>query len=273
MKLTFVRGRCYGRSGMNPRCHSRQAVRVLGPLVIAVLIAGAGCASGQRKERESELATLRGQVEELKKSQEASAREIARLAGEVKALDAQAAFVVAETKATSDALGRMTATVEQSRTAVGALQSTVDELGRRSPVAPPPAPATPQSSGTDASPETMYASGLASFQAEEYGQAGVAFTELTKRFPEHALAPSAQFWIGEAYYRQRDYQGALLEFRKILDAYPKTPQIPEALLKIGLCYRALRDTTRAREAWEQVTKAYPGTSAATQARSLLAAER
>jgi tol-pal system protein YbgF len=261
---------------MNPRRHLRYAVRALRPFVIAVLIAGTGCASGQRKESEGDLATLRSQLEELKKSQDANAREIARLAGEVKALDAQAAFVVAETKSTSDALGRMGATVEQSRTAIGALQSTVDELGRRSPVAPSPTPATPTAplspppSDANASPEKIYAAGLASFQSEEYGRAVVEFTELTKRAPEHPLASSAQYWIGEAYYRQRDYQGALLEFRKILDGYPNTPQIPEALLKIGLCYRALQDTPHAREAWEQVTKAYPGTSAATEARSLLA---
>lgn len=270
---------------MNPRRRPRPAARALRPLLIAVLIAGTGCASGQRKEQESELATLRGQVAELKKSQETSAREIANLAGLVKALDAQAAFVVTETKSTSDALGRMTATVEQSRSAIGALQSTVDELGRRSAAAPPPEPATPPAPATsptpappptssaDASPDKIYAAGLTSFQADEYGRAVSEFTELIRRFPEHALAASAQYWIGEAYYRQRDYQGALIEFRKILDGYPNTPQIPEALLKVGLCYRALRDTRRAREAWEQVTKAYPGTSAATQARSLLAAEQ
>jgi tol-pal system protein YbgF len=270
MKLTFLLGRCYGRSGMNPRRHLRYAVRALRPFVIAVLIAGTGCASGQRKESEGDLATLRSQLEELKKSQDANAREIARLAGEVKALDAQAAFVVAETKSTSDALGRIGATVEQSRTAIGALQSTVDELGRRSPVAPAPAPTMPPSSGADDPPEKIYAAGLASFQAEDYGHAAVEFSELTKRFPDHPLGPSAQYWIGEAHYRQRDYQVALLEFRKVVDVYPKSPQIPEALLKIGLCYHGLQDTARAREVWEQVTKAYPTTSAATEARSLLA---
>ncbi len=237
-------------------------------------MAMSGCASGERAKRESEIATIRTQMEELKKSQEASARELARLSSEVKALDARSAFLGGEAKTASGELARVRTALEESGNALRALRSSVEEWSKPAPAPPPaaaPAPPATLARGPDVSPEKIYVAAMASFQAEEHGQAVLEWSELTKKFPEHPLASNAQYWIGESYYRQRDFRQALLEFRKVIDGYPKSPQIPEALLKIGLCHRALKDAARAREAWDQLTKEYPGTNAATQARSLLIA--
>ena len=242
-------------------------------LVASVVAAVSGCASGERAQRAQEMATLRSQVEELRKSQEANARELARLSGEVKAVDAQSAFLAGEAKAAGEERARVKAALDESDKTLRELRSAVEELSKAAippPAAPPVAAPAPRSSAPDASPEQMYAAAMASFQAEEHGQAVLEFTELTRKFPEHPLAANAQYWVGEAYYRQRDFRQALVEFRKVIDGVPKGSQIPDALLKIGLCHRALRDQARAREAWEQVAKEYPGTNAATQARSLLA---
>ena len=250
----------------------RRALRATA-LVASVVAAVSGCASDERAQRAQEMATLRSQVEELRKSQEANARELARLSGEVKAVDAQSAFLAGEAKAAGEERARVKAALDESDKTLRELRSAVEELSNAAippPAAPPVAAPAPRSSAPDASPEQMYAAAMASFQAEEHGQAVLEFTELTRKFPEHPLAANAQYWVGEAYYRQRDFRQALVEFRKVVDGVPKGSQIPDALLKIGLCHRALRDQARAREAWEQVAKEYPGTSAATQARSLLA---
>jgi len=241
------------------------------PLVFVIALAALhGCSSGERARHEVEIGALRGQLEELRKSHDASARELARLSGELKALDAQSAFLVGEAKAGREERAQAKAALEESDKTMRALRSTVEELSKPAP-APPPAPArvAPPSSSAETSPEKIYAVAMASFQAEEHGRAVLEFTELTKMFPEHPLAANAQYWIGEAYYRQRDFRQAVIEFQKVIDGYPKSPQIPEALLKIGLCYLALNDPARAREVWEQVTKEYPGTNAASQARSRL----
>ena len=149
----------------------------------------------------------------------------------------------------------MTAAVEEQARAVRELRAAVEELAKPAPppaAAPAPAPeAKPAAPRAELSAEQLYAAALASFQAEEHGQAVLEFTELTRRFPEHPLASNAQYWVGEAYYRQRDFAQAALEFQKLIDAYPKTPQLPEALLKLGLCYRSLKDPARAREAWRR----------------------
>jgi tol-pal system protein YbgF len=235
---------------------------------VAVAATVGGCASGERAERERQIAALRGQFEEIRKSQEANTRELARLSGEMKALDAQSTFVISEVKASSEERARVKAAIEESNKTLRELQSTVE--GLRTATAPPASPPAAPTPAPEASSQALYEAGMASLQAEEHAQAVVDFAALTTRFPGDPLASNAQYWIGEAYYRQREFSKAMVEFQKVLDGYATSAQAPEALLKIGLCHRALKDQERARLAWEQVAKDYPETNAASQARSLLA---
>ncbi len=248
-------------------------MRALGPLVLAVGLSAAlgACASGsaERARREAEVAALRGQLDEVKKGQDAEARERAKLAGELKALDAQQAFLASEAKASKEELARAQQVIERSDGALRELRAAVDEVQRKMAELPPAGKAVTSSAPRETPPDQLYATAMASFRAEEHGQAVLEFTELVERFPQHALASNAQYWIGDAYYRQRDFRQALTEFQKVVDGYPQSPQVPEALLKIGLCHRALKEPAGARESWEQLAKAYPGTTAANQARLFL----
>jgi tol-pal system protein YbgF len=243
-------------------------------VVIAVALSAAttagGCGGAERAEREREMASLKSQVDQLKQAQDANAKDLAKLAGEMKALDAQSAFLVGEAKASAEDRARVKSGLDDTNKTLRDLQSTVDAMGRAGAPAAA-APAAKVSIPPNATADQIYATALASLQADANAQAVVEFRELTKRFPENALASNAQYWIGEAYYRQRDFDQALAEFRKVVDGYAKSAQVPEALLKIGLCYRALKEPARGREVWEQITKDYPDTNAATQARSLLSA--
>jgi tol-pal system protein YbgF len=110
---------------------------------------------------------------------------------------------------------------------------------------------------------------MASFRAGEDGQAVIEFSELIQKFPQHALAAGAQYWIAEAYYRQRDYRQAMVEFQKVEEQYPKGREVPDALLRLGLCHRAIRDAAGARDAWQRLNTAYPSSPAAGTARALL----
>ena len=249
------------------------------PTVLAWLgilaVAAAGCGSAEKARREAEMAALVKQVEELRKGQEQTSKDVARLAGELKALDAQAAFLVGETKTSAQEREQMKGAVQQQDEAVRSLRSALEETNQKvaalsvpPPAAPPPKPTAP-SGGGDVTPEKLYAQAMTSFRAEEHGQAVLEFTELIDKFPKHALAASSQYWIGEAYYRQRDFNQALTEFQKVPDLYPQSGPAAESLLKVGLCYRALHDVPRARETWQQVLKSYPKSDAAAQARTLI----
>ena len=230
-------------------------------LALTALLMSAGCAGGERAQRASELAVLKSQVEELRRAQETNAKELARLSGEVKAVDAQAAFLVGEAKRTGDELGLVRTALEENRQAVAALRAPAGSATRSDAGAAPVANATPAE---------LYALALAHVQAEEWDASLSELTAITKRFPEHPLAANAQYWIGEVYYRRGDLARALTEFQRAVDGYPKSAQIPESLLKIGACHRGLKDPARARDVWQQLVKQFPGTNAAEQARAMLA---
>jgi tol-pal system protein YbgF len=259
---------------------TRLRERIVGtaPVLGLVLLAAttAGCGTGEKTRREAEMAALVKQVEELKKGQDQIGKDLGKLAGEMKALDAQGAFLVGETKTAATDREQLKAAIQQQDGAVRALRSALDETNQKvttlsvpsAPVAAPK-PATPPA-GREVTAEKLYATAMASFRADEHGQAVLEFTELIDKFPKHSLASSAQYWIGEAYYRQRDFNQAVTEFQKVPDLYPQSSQVAESLLKLGMCYRALHDLPRARETWEQVVKSHPRTEAATQARALLA---
>jgi len=248
------------------------------PLVGIVLLTAvvAGCGSAEKARREAEMAALVKQVEELKKGQDQMGKDVGKLAGELKALDAQAAFLVGETKTAATDREHLKAAIQEQDGAVKGLRSALDEMNQKVATlsVPPPAPPAPKPAaapaGRDVTAEKLYATAMTSFRGEEHGQAVLEFTELVDKFPKHTLAASAQYWIGEAYYRQRDFNQAVTEFQKVPDLYPQSPPVAEALLKLGMCYRALHDLPRARETWEQVVKSHPRTEAATQARALLA---
>lgn len=257
---------------------SRERIVSTWPLLGLVLLAtaAAGCGTGEKARREAEMAALVKQVEELKKGQDQIGKDVGKLAGELKALDAQAAFLVGETKTAATEREQLKAAIQQQDGAVRGLRSALDETNQKVatlsvplPTPPAPKPAAPPA-GREVSAEKLYATAMASFRADEHGQAVLEFTELIDKFPRHSLAGSAQYWIGEAYYRQRDFNQAVTEFQKVPDLYPQSPPVAEALLKLGMCYRALHDLPRARETWEQVVKSHPRTEAATQARALLA---
>jgi tol-pal system protein YbgF len=246
-------------------------------------------------------------LDDVKKTQDAQAQELARVAGEVKAIDAQQAFLVAELKSITEQLAKLKTSVDDARSAV-------EDMRRATPVTPAPAPSAtpapapapaatpapapapapaaapspappraplpppgPRGGGAGAAvparnpdADRMFSAALAKLRAGEGGQAALEFTEFVTQFPNHPQAAAAQNWIGEAYYRQRDYRQATAEFQKTVDHYTQTAEVAEALLKIGLCRRALGDAAAARAAWEQLVKQYPKSEAAAQARGFLA---
>jgi tol-pal system protein YbgF len=241
----------------------------------AMALVLAGCGTGEKARRDAEMAALVKQVDELKKGQDQTTREVARLSGELKALDAQAAFLVGETKASAQEREQLKTALQQQDEALRSLRGALDETNQKVATlsVPPPASVAPKPAppvSKDVTPEKLFATAMTSFRAEEHGQAVLEFTELIEKFPKHTLAASAQYWIGEAYYRQRDFNQALTEFQKVPDLYPQSQPVAEALLKVGMCYRALHDVPRARETWEQVVRLHPKSDAATQARALLA---
>src|SRR6185369_14528984 len=112
------------------------------------MIVTAACASGdaERARRSAEVADLHGQFAEVKKNQDAAARERVRMAEQIKAIDAQQAFVLVETKAVRQELDQLQKEVGQVASALHELRLAVEDVERKAAAAPAassPVPATP----------------------------------------------------------------------------------------------------------------------------------
>lgn len=106
------------------------------------------------------------------------------------------------------------------------------------------------------------------FEAGRENEALVSYTDFLRRYPEHALAPDAQFHLGELLFRQRKFNDAISEYLKVRDIAGKknSPKVADAVLRIGQCYSKLRRADRAEIEWNALLRKYPNSPAANQAR-------
>ncbi len=279
--LTFFETLCYV-----PTTHEGvPALMLTRPGSHVVLIAGAvallalgGCASrGSVRQAREEITAVTGRVEELQKAQESSGRELAKTVGELKALESQITRLAQAERGAGQQVARVEKRLGETEEALRELRAAVDgisrEVVRPAMATPPPQEKSVERNRTPrpGPAEQAYAAALASFRGREHGQAVLEFMDFIARYPQHPLAPTAQFWIAEAYYLQRDYRQALTEYQKAVQVSAKGEKAPDALLKLGLSFRALNDPDRARETWRELVQSYPESEAARQARALLQA--
>jgi tol-pal system protein YbgF len=248
--------------------------RALGVIAVTAVLA-TGCASrGTVNRLQADVERLRAELADTRTAQGLATREIQRAHAELQQLDARTRELGAGVHATSEEVARLAARVGAADEALRKTRAQLDALPP--PAAAAPAPAAPVERPTEprdarapraGGAEQAYAAALATFRAREHGQAVLDFIDFIGKYPRHALAGNAQYWIGEAYYVQRDYRQALLEFQKVVEM--GGAKVPDALVKVGLCYWGLRDPGRARAAWQKAVREHAGTEASTTARSLL----
>jgi tol-pal system protein YbgF len=87
--------------------------------------------------------------------------------------------------------------------------------------------------------DTLYKSGLSSYNGGQYQLAVQSFQEFLQYYGDSELASNAQFYIAECYYSQGDYKKAVEEYNKCIEQYPKGNKVAAAQLKKGYALLAL----------------------------------
>jgi tol-pal system protein YbgF len=116
-------------------------------------------------------------------------------------------------------------------------------------------PAAPGRS--DVVPMQDYQSAMAKYRAGDYAAAADAFKAFYHRYPQHAYADNALYWMAECSYDTKSYRVAVKLFRQVVEQFPSGNKAPDALLKMGYCYVQLRDSKNARTILGQVLESYP----------------
>jgi tol-pal system protein YbgF len=148
-------------------------------------------------------------------------------------------------------------------------------------VLPPGARATTSAPG----PQDAYQAAYIDFSKGSYALAVTGFREFLRRYPEHALAGNAQYWIGEAQLglarsQANSGQGdraaqaleqAVQEFRKVVANYPRSDKAPAALYKEALTLIELKQPAVAQARLQYLVDNFPQAAEAPLAREQLAA--
>jgi tol-pal system protein YbgF len=162
------------------------------------------------------------------------------------------------------------------------------------PGAGPPTPATPPGAVAAAparpstgslQPQDIYQAAYIDFSKGSYSLAIAGFREFLRRYPDHELAGSAQYWIGEAYLSlargftdsaqgekaTESLEQAVQEFKKVLANYPRADKVPAALYKEALALIDLKQPTLAQARLQYLVDNFPRAEETSLARERLAA--
>ena len=152
--------------------------------------------------------------------------------------------------------------------------------------APGPVAAVPQRpSAASLQPQDLYQAAYIDFSKGSYSLAIAGFREFLRRYPDHELAGSAQYWIGEAYLSlargfsdssQSDkatesLEQAVQEFKKVLANYPRADKVQTALYKEALELLDLKQPTLAQARLQYLVDNFPRAEETSLARERLAA--
>lgn len=123
--------------------------------------------------------------------------------------------------------------------------------------------------GGPAAAEETYEAAVTQFNRGQLNTARMAFGSFLADYPEHRLAPSAQFNLADIFEQENRLDQAIEGFLRVSELYPAADRVPVALYRIGNIYVLRREFGEALSYLERVINTYPDSGAAELARELL----
>jgi len=234
----------------------------------------------------SEVETLSTQIDRRVREQTGqNERQVATLTKQVDSLNDTLTTLsgrIEELGARLDAVGRQLRTINPPAAAAPRAPGAVTPAPAPSSQAPssappiiaaPVPPAAPPSRPTTGSlqPQDIYQASYIDFSKGSYSLATAGFREFLRRYPDHELAGSAQYWIGEAYLSiargftdasqgdkaSESLEQAVQEFKKVLANYPRADKVPTALYKEALALIDLKQPALAQARLQYLVDNFP----------------
>ncbi len=260
-----------------------QAVVTPGLMAGALLLLASGCATSRAQQLETEVQTLRDDLDDLKRSQAASRVQFDELRGRL---------VMVEEKADSARVDRSrkdsgwipklpTVRVGPAQPTPRAVEAEEEGSGELPDtpvaVAPPAVLPSPSGPGGDLPPQLdnqkpkgdpavmLYNQAKALLDSDQLPAARAGFEQLLQAHPDHDLADNALYWIGESWYAQAQWLKAANHFVRVAKEYPRGNKVPDAMYKLSKSYEKLGDDSGSSDVLRQLCKHYPGTPAAKRA--------
>jgi len=106
-------------------------------------------------------------------------------------------------------------------------------------------------------PQDLYEAALRQFRRGSYGTAREALDQFIAEYPNHELAPDAQYFRAESFAEEGDADMALNEYARVLELYPNSRRAPTALYKSGLLELRRGNVDDARTFFNRVVQGFP----------------
>lgn len=133
-------------------------------------------------------------------------------------------------------------------------------LGRVDPSTVPNSPRgwTPAEPANPNDPQAVFDNAYGLLRVGSYDAAQRELERFLERFPDHALAPEASYWLAETLYVQGQYAEAAKRFGGNFKSYgPDATKAPDSLLKLGMSLGALGETEQACRTLNELARVYP----------------
>lgn len=114
-----------------------------------------------------------------------------------------------------------------------------------------------------------YEAALNHFREGRYKEAQAALEAFIAKHPQAVLQPSAHYWLGSSLYQQKGFLGAAANFGKVAALWPNDGKAPDALLQQANALVAAKDVPGAIKALDMLVEKYPASPAGETARSRL----
>lgn len=262
-------------------------LRAFGALTGALLLL-AGCASsGALEQTEQELVA---EMNELQEGQDSLRAEIVRVRRAlIDSLGARQGRAMTGRGELGRRLDRIQEELGRVAALVGATQGQLTRLseqmatGGASPGSGPTGGESPGSTagdtataepdgatgGGDTDPRQLYEASLQQFRRGSYGTARSGLEEFLSRFPNHDLAPDAQYYVAESLAEAGEPEEALEVYGRVVELFPDSRRAAAALYKSGRIELERGNTDDARVFFSRVVDGYPDSPEASLARDRL----
>ena len=115
----------------------------------------------------------------------------------------------------------------------------------------------------------FYSAAQQQYRQGNYETALGAFQDFLAQYPNHLLAPDAQFFLAESYAAADDEAMALVEYQRVMELYPDSGRAPTSLFKRALIEKQRGNLALARSLLRQIEAGYPNSPEAEAAREEL----
>ncbi len=219
--------------------------------------------AGNQQSVDSELTTLRRQLEELESV--VKGQGLADILNQIERLNRENAQLKGELEVLTHQLSQMEQREKDLYVDTDARIRTIEENFSEQQTAA----ATAEESAAETEQDKQLNQGYLLLEESAYQLAFELFDQLIKDNPEYPKLDQAKYGLGYSQYSLKNYKSTIATVDKLIKAHPESTKIPEAMMIKGNAQIQLGRVKSAKRTFKQLLQSYPDSAVAPTAKKRL----